>query len=376
MKIHLRQRKQTKDGSISLFLEIYRGTSTTPDGKVKINRSYEYLNLYLIEKPKSPAEKQHNKETKLLAERVLSKRILEIENGRFDFHGSKKNKQNFIEFFKARAISRGRTKEMDAISISTHKLLIEYGGNNISFDDINEEFCEGFLTFLTNARRKWSGKLLSTSSVSQYFLNFKTAIKKAAFERLIPYNPCEEIFPPKVIQKERKFLTLDELRTAAKTDCKNDTLKRAFLFSCLTGLRWSDVSKLKWSNLQKTESGWKITFHQQKTKGLLYLDISEKTRSYLGKEGSPEETIFFGLHYSTYLNFELSKWLIKAGIEKDITFHCARHTFSVLQLTMGTKVYTLSKLLGHTSVKTTEIYSNITDDLKIEAANKIPDLNI
>lgn len=77
--------------------------------------------------------------------------------------------------------------------------------------------------------------------------------------------------------------------------------------------------------MQSTNEGWQITFHQQKTKGLQYLDISEQARGYLGEQGNPDDRVFTGLKYSSYMNVELSKWVMRAGITKDITFHCARH---------------------------------------------------
>ena len=86
--------------------------------------------------------------------------------------------------------------------------------------------------------------------------------------------------------------------------------------------------------------------------------------------------VFTGLRYTSYHNFELQRWILKAGITKPITFHCARHTFAVLQLTLGTEIFTLSKLLGHTELKTTQIYAKIIDEKKREAVNKIPDLTI
>ncbi len=171
-------------------------------------------------------------------------------------------------------------------------------------------------------------------------------------------------------------MTIDELKAIVKAECRYDVLKRAFIFSCLTGLRWSDINNLKWSEVQSTNEGWRITFHQQKTKGLQYLDISEQARGYLGEQGNPDERVFIGLKYSSYMNVELSKWMMRAGITKDITFHCARHTFAVLQLTLGTEIYTLSKLLGHSELKTTQIYAKIVDEKKREAVNKIPDINI
>ena len=128
--------------------------------------------------------------------------------------------------------------------------------------------------------------------------------------------------------------------------------------------------------MQKTDTGNRITFHQQKTKGLQYLDISDQARNYLEEEGQPDERVFMGLKYSSYTNVELTKWMLKAGITKNITFHCARHTFAVLQLSLGTEIYTLSKLLGHAEIKTTQIYANIIDEKKREAVNRIPDINI
>ena len=104
-------------------------------------------------------------------------------------------------------------------------------------------------------------------------------------------------------------------------------LKKAFLFSCLTGLRWSDIEKLKWSEVQKTDNGYKIIFHQQKTNGLQYLDISEQAREYLGEEGMPQEKVFTNLKYSVLVNNAISKWMNDAGINKKITLQ----TLQILQ---------------------------------------------
>ena len=88
---------------------------------------------------------------------------------------------------------------------------------------------------------------------------------------------------------------------------------------------------------------------------------------FMGEEGKPADRVFKGLRYSSYLNLELQKWCMKAGITKNITFHSARHTFATLQLTLGTDIYTVSKLLGNKNLKTTQIYTKIIDQKKIEA---------
>jgi integrase len=149
-------------------------------------------------------------------------------------------------------------------------------------------------------------------------------------------------------------------------------LKRAALFSSLTGLRWSDVEKLVWSEVQHSEiNGHFIRFTQKKTKGTETLPISEQAYQILGERGESGEKIFKGLKYSAWINLKLAQWVMKAGITKHITFHCFRHTFATLQLTMGTDIYTVSKMLGHRELRTTQIYAQIVDRKKVEAANRI-----
>jgi integrase/recombinase XerD len=376
MKVHLRQRKQTKDGSISLFLEIYKGTTTTPDGKVKNLRDYEYLNLYLIDKPKTPIDRQQNKDTLQLAESIKAKRELEIKNGLYGFSNDFKKATNFIEYFKEQAEKRKQSEGNYGNWSSTLKHLINFSGTKVSFKEIDTAYCEKFKNYLTDEAKTKSKQPLSSSSVSSYFNKFRACLKKAVKEKIILSNPATDITIPKVKEHKRAYLTLDELKAVVKAECRYDVFKRAFLFSCLTGLRWSDVQKLQWSEIQNTNDGWRITFHQKKTKGLQYLDISNQARSYLGEATGLNDRVFTGLTYSSYMNVELTKWMMRAGITKDITFHSARHTFAVLQLSMGTEIYTLQKLLGHSEIRTTQIYAEIVDEKKREAVNKIPDINI
>lgn len=376
MKIHLRKRQHTKTGKISLFLEIYKGTTTSPDGKVKNLRDYEYLNLYLIDKPKTPIDKQSNKDNLQLAESIKAKRELEIKNGLYGFTNEFKRSTNFIDYFTEQMEKRKQSTGNYGNWDSTLKHLIKFAGTKVSFREIDQNFCENFRDYLKNTAKKSSGQPLSSSSVSSYFLKFRACLKEAVRKKIILSNPAIGVSNPKVKESIREYLTLDELKAIVKAECRYDVLKRAFIFSCLTGLRWSDIQNLKWSELQKTNDGFRITFHQQKTKGLQYLDLSEQSRGYLGEAGSPDDRVFTGLKYSSYMNLELSKWIMRAGITKDITFHCARHTFAVLQLTLGTEIFTLSKLLGHSELKTTQIYAKIVDEKKREAVNRIPDITL
>lgn len=376
MKVHLRQRKQTKDGSISLYLEIYKGTTQNKKGKTVGVRSYEYLDLYLIDKPRNPVDKQHNKDTLGIAEGVKAKRELEIKNGQYGFVNEFKQDSNFIAYFRDQTDKRKQSLGNYGNWDSALKHLIKYAGENVSFKEVDKAFCEGFKDYLTSKAKKSNEEKLSSSAVASYFTKLRACLNKAVDEEVINKNPSRLVSTPDAKESVREYLTLDELKAIVKHECRYEVLKRAFLFSCLTGLRWSDINKLKWSEVQNTNEGWRITFHQQKTEGLQYLDISEQARVYLGEQGKPEERVFVGLKYSAWHNLELTKWVMKAGITKTITFHCARHTFAVLQLTLGTEIYTLSKLLGHSQVKTTQVYAKIVDEKKREAVNRMPSISI
>ena len=149
-------------------------------------------------------------------------------------------------------------------------------------------------------------------------------------------------------------------------------MKRAALFSALTGLRFIDLKNLVWDNIEYIEgNGYSINYKQQKTKGIETHPISQQAFSLLGERKEPKDQVFEGLKYSAYENKHLAKWIGLAGITKDITFHCFRHTFATLQLSKGTDIYTVSKLLGHRELKTTQIYAKIIDETKRKAADKI-----
>jgi len=343
MKIFLRQRKQTSKGTISLYLEIYKGTTQTPDGKTKPIREYEYLNLYLIDKPTNPIHRQQNKENLKLAKSIQAKRELEIKNGNYGFTNEFKKQTNFIEYFK-NLVSKKETKGNLGNWYSTQIHLENFAGSNVTFKDIDLQFAERFKDFLNKAKKK-DGKPLSNNSKASYFAKFRACLNEAVKEKIIYGNPAVETGNFKTTETQREYLTLDEVRKLAQTECRYDVLKRAFLFSCLTGLRWSDIQNLVWNDVQKINNNWRVHFKQQKTKGQQYLDINQQAKDLMLEVGKPDERVFVGLQYSDYFNVALQMWVLKAGITKYITFHCARHTFAVLQLTLGTEIYTLSQFI-------------------------------
>lgn len=166
------------------------------------------------------------------------------------------------------------------------------------------------------------------------------------------------------------------MQALAKTECKYPVLKRAFLFSCLSGLRWSDINTMIWSEVRDEGENSKINFRQDKTEGVEYLYISKQARELLGERDSPKERVFKGLRYGMTYNTEIVRWCNRAGVPKHITFHSARHTNAVLLLENGADIYTVSKRLGHRELKTTAIYAKIVDKNMKAAAEIIPELRL
>ncbi|HCJ7269999.1 TPA: integrase catalytic domain-containing protein, partial [Vibrio cholerae] len=110
--------------------------------------------------------------------------------------------------------------------------------------------------------------------------------------------------------------------------------------------------------------------------GLQYLDLPDSAVRLLNLEnrGKPTERVFKGLRYDSYSNVALVQWAIRAGITKHVTFHAGRHTFAVNQLARGLDIYSLSRLLGHSELRTTEIYADILETRRTEAMRTFPDI--
>lgn len=382
MKVHLRQRKQTTKGSISLYLEYYKGAKELPDGKIKVLRDYEYLNLYLIDNPKTTSEKQSNKETLELAKAIKSKREVEIKNGMFGFEMKKRTKVDFLDFVKNEIEKKKNQSIAVIVFISFNNHLMEFvkqefKDSSISGNEVTTEFCNGFKNYLLNTAKKKNGENLNKSSAKLYFSKFIYCIGRAKEEKIISSDlVIDKKFD---IGKNRilKYLTFDELKKIAKTYCKYDIYKRAFLFSCLTGLRVSDIRNMKWAQLKyDSQAGWMYTFIQQKTDSVQYLPISDQAIVYCGEVGQPNQKVFPNVCISSYHNNEKDKWMLRAGIDKKITFHSARHTFATLQLSFNTDLTTVSELLGHQNIKATQIYAKVIDESKRKAVNIIPDINL
>jgi integrase len=374
IKVKLREKKISGNRQ-SLYLDFYPAIPHPETGEPTRR---EFLGMYLFDKAKNPIDKLHNTNTLQLAEQIRQKRDNylnkpEIYTGyeKEQLKIKEQGEKNFVEYFKSLTDKRKASNHDNWIS--AYNYLETFTKGNLKFADLNEKFCDEFKEYLLTTKSNKSNKVtLAQNSAVSYFNKLKATLKQAYKDGYLPSDLNAKIKPIKQAETQRNFLTIEGLNSLVKTECNNPLLKRAALFSALTGLRFSDIKNLVWGELEYIEgNGYFIQFKQQKTKGVEMMPISEQAYSLLGERKEPSDKVFDGLTYSAYENKHLYQWIGAAGITKDITFHCFRHTYATLQISAGTDIYTVSKMLGHRELKTTQIYAKIINQTKREAADKI-----
>lgn len=348
MQVQLRKKKLL-DGTESLYLDIYK------DGK----RSYEFLRLYI--KRGNPG----NKETLILAEKHRSKRLIEINNNEYEQISGNKKRASFIKYFE----KYEKTKPKWSNYSGALKHLKLFTSDDILFKQINKSWLNDLSEYLS----KNSG--LSKNSAFLYFRKIKEVLYKASREGFIKADIIRQAKTPQKESVERGYLELKEIEKLVNTVSDKPEIKKAFLFSCFTGLRQCDVKNLQWKNIIDS----KIQIEQQKTKSKLVIPLSQTALNILDTGNIihlPENKVFKLNNDRTMINRALARWFKKAEINKKAYYHLSRHTFATLNLTSGNEIYTVSKLLGHKSLKTTEIYAKIIDEKKKQAVDNLPVLSI
>lgn len=372
--------KKLANGNKSIYLDYYK------DGK----REYEFLKLYIIPE-KNASAKVQNEETLRTANAIKAQRIVSLQNEQHGFTSSGvKGRTNFISYLELQA-EKYEANGSKAYGRSVRNTIIQlkrYKGDNIQIKQVDKKFLLGYIEYLNCGASKYyvegpkgkTRKKLSDASKALYWGVVVTALNRAVKDDIIVSNPADKILEqdkPKEGKSTKVYLTLDEVKALANTPCKYPDLKNAFLFCCFCALRMCDARRLKWASIKKTSDGGKqIELVQQKTGEPVYIPLSANALQWLpsrGKKGD-SENVFSLPHVSTIEKW-LGHWSEEAGVKKHLTYHVSRHTFATLTLAYGADLYTVSKLMGHSNVQTTQIYAKIVDENKRKAVNLIPDIN-
>lgn len=370
-KVTLRNKKLA-GGKLSLYLDYYPPIIDTKTGK---ETRREFLKIFIYENPKSPEEKKHNSESNDLAELVAAKRLVQLRNKEFGFKENINLNINFITFFKAVVedyYNKGSNSNYQSWKASFNHFTLVFGDKLMSHQ-LTPNHVKKFRAYLLTAKttRGKAEKKIAVNTASSYFKNFVAVLKLAYKENLISENLAEDAEYIKEQETHRQYLTEEELGVLWNTEIKNEKVKHMAIFSALTGLRFVDVNNLEWKDVfNDNHQNHYIILREQKTKSIHNHPISKTAFAILKRQDTVNGFIFGSIKYHE-ITRPMKDWITNSGIKKKISYHNFRHSYATLQLANGTDIYTVSKLLGHKNLSTTQIYTKVLDKNKIEAANRI-----
>lgn len=360
--------KPLANGNISLYLDIYR------EGV----RVKEYLKLYIVDKPRNTIEREQNKETLRLAEEVRTMRESELNHSAFGLISPVKKRVNFLKYFE-NYIENYTKKDLRMLEACLQRfkdfLVESYPtlSKSIKPEQMDKQMMKSFVEYLQS---KSVGE-----GAKSYFQRFKKVVKHATDEEVFLRNPCDGVVcraDTKSLTKD--ILTIEEIQMLAKTPYQNEEIRRAFLFCLYAGLRFCDVKDLTYTNVDY--SAKRIKFEQSKTKGnssssIVIIPLSNTLLTLIGDKPKNKDVKIFDLPSHTGCLKALRTWVQRAGIDKHITWHCARHSFAVNLLgEYQTDIKTVASLLGHSGLQHTEKYTRAVDSLKEKAVNSLPELEL
>ncbi len=349
------RKKPISKGRESYYLDIYK------DGR----RNYEFLKLYIVP-PINEAAKIQNKNTEQAAIAIRNQRELEIIQGKgginIESKGAKMLLVDWLELFQKQKASTGQSMSNAEMIGKMANHIKAYKGAKTRLCDVDEEYCKGFITYLSTAKsmRENIDKTLSSKTAHLYFSLLVAALNEAVRKKLIKVNCANNLSrdDKKAIKPEksnRAYLEISEVKKLIETDCNRQDIKNAFLFACFTGLRLGDIRLLTWDNIIIRDDQTFLSIRMQKTREMLNMKLNKQALKWMptNKQGD----LFPLPNNGVTINRVIKDWVQQAGIKKDICFHVSRHTFATMELTLGADLYVVSKLLGHTNVGTTQIYA-------------------
>lgn len=353
--------KQLANGNKSLYLDCY----------VNGKRSYEFLSLYIT--PEHTAiDKQQNKATLNAANAIKAQRVMEIANGKAGITKEKITKillNEWMQICKEAAAKEPQGKSW-SMQIGNAIWYIDKFCKDVALSDVDAEFCRGFARYLKTAKSIRFNTPLKPNTANIYFVSLAKCLRMAVNKKLIAANPIAEMTgkeKPQAEQGQRDFLSVEEVKQMMIADCPNQVIKQAYMFSCMCGLRISDIRALTWGDINGNE----VQIRMQKTKHVINVPLSEEAKKWLPARGGAAEKVFDLPKQANTISKHLKKWATAAGVDKVVTFHTARHTFATIMLTQGADLYTISKLLGHSKMETTQIYATLLDKQKEAAVNML-----
>lgn len=381
MKVEIKERKLTA-GNRSLYLEYYE----------KGFRKKENLHLYLVPDDAPNARKingqTYNKAREIQAQRILNPPSFDSKKKKPEENGRAKTMTwlQWCDDYIQSAIDGENCKKMIQHKGVVRKRIAAYLKRirkpDILLKDVGRDMISGLFKYMRDDYRnpgqiKADGGKLADFTLVLFEETVKAIFNKAVRDGLIPFNPIQDLAKEErfhVPDKHREYLTTNELKRflAVETQTQAEqTVQKAFGFSCMTGLRLGDMQRLRWSDIKTVGEVQVVSIIQHKTKRLVTVPLNDLALSLLPpRPVNREDSIIFPLvkkpdNVAKYVR----RIKEKAGIEKDFTYHSSRHSAATLAITAGAELYSVSKILGHGSIVSTQVYASVNMEKKAEAVN-------
>lgn len=372
-------RKPVKDGNeYSLYLEYQIGYNH--DNGTSIRRK-ESLSLYLVASPRTPVERQKNKETLDLAKKIRFEREQEFMEDKEGYRLKKDKTVNFYDYYQA-YVDNYTKKDIRVIEMGLRDFKAftaqEYPqyAQRIEPKQITKDMMIKFTQFLTKKHRG--------TGISSVYRRFKKIINYGIDHGVFTQNPCKGVtVAPNDDMLVKEILSEKEMKQlfACHYEGENPIIRRAFAMTCLGGIRYCDVKRLTYGEVDYENA--LIKFRQNKTinhskRSGAVINLTDITLAIIGPrpEDAKDDTLIFPLPSSTMCLKALRHWTKRAGITKHITWHCGRHSFGTILLNKGSNVKVVADLLGHSSLKYVEVYVRAVDEEKKKALNSLPKIDI
>ncbi len=357
--VKLSERK-IANGKLSLYLDYYPGIRDKVTMQIM---RHEYLGIYIYVKPKNKREKDFNKVMREKAETIRCRRYESVVSERYNLYDQSIGKRDFLAYFKRVLYNKDQKWEF------VYKHFEKFVDGHCTCGEVDLDLCQRFRSYLLEAKNMANGHKIHQNSAAGYWSTFRGFLNVAYKDRMIEKNPNDRLEKIEYIPTEKDSLSLEEVRKLYVTPCEKDVIRRAALFSCLTGLRRSDILNLTWDNVcEYADGGLYLDFISKKTRQRTYVALGHDAFKLIAPKG--EGKVFVDLKRDD-LCYKLKKWIKSIGITKKISFHSFRHTYASLQVECGTDLYTVQHLLAHKDYGTTQRYAQHADPKIREAADRI-----